>query len=175
VWCMRRSCSAYLVSATLFASLAAAAAVSTDYDHKANFGRYHTYSWIGVKAGDTLRQERIMAAVDSNLARKGWTKVPSNGDAAVSAFGKTREEDTLQSFYDSFPGWGWYGFGESSIYTEPAKTGGLVVDVFDGKSKRLIWRGKASGTLFSSPEKRPKKLDEAVAQLFKRFPPNERD
>jgi hypothetical protein len=33
-----------------------------------DFVRYHTYSWIGVKAGDQIRQEQIMAAIDSNLA-----------------------------------------------------------------------------------------------------------
>ena len=174
---MRRDCCLYLVSAVLIASLAVisrAADISADYDHKEDFARYHTYSWIGVKAGNSLWQERIMAAVDSNLASKGWTKVPSNGDAAISAFGKMREKDTLQAFYDSFPGWAWYGFGESKTYTEPTRSGGLVVDIFDGKSKQLIWRGKASDTVFSRAGKPPGKLDRAVGHLFKKFPPKEK-
>ncbi len=32
------------------------AAIHTDYDHKADFSRYHTYSWIGVNAGNSLWQ-----------------------------------------------------------------------------------------------------------------------
>jgi hypothetical protein len=32
----------------------AAAKITTDYDHHADFSRYHTYSWIGVRAGDSL-------------------------------------------------------------------------------------------------------------------------
>ena len=51
------------------------AAVHTDCDHKADFSRYHTYSWIGVKAGNSLWQERITQAVDTALAAKGWSKV----------------------------------------------------------------------------------------------------
>ena len=52
-----------------------------------------------------------MSAVDSQLAAKGWTRVDSGGDAAVSAFGKVSERGTLQTFYNGFPGWGWRGWG----------------------------------------------------------------
>lgn len=76
------------ISRTLpvIAAFAAAlyADVATDYNHKVDFGRYHTYSWIGVKAGNQLWQDRIMSAVDSQLAAKGWTKVASGGDACGS-------------------------------------------------------------------------------------------
>src|SRR5438309_2094144 len=75
----------------------AAAKVTTDFDHHADFSRYHTSSWIGVHAGDSLWQERIQSAVDSQLAAKGWTKVASGGDAAVSAIGRVNERDTIQT------------------------------------------------------------------------------
>ena len=57
--------------AAAFAGIIWAASVSTDYDHKADFGRYHTYSWLGVKAGNSLWQDRITSAVDAQLAAKG--------------------------------------------------------------------------------------------------------
>ena len=71
--------------AAAFACIAWAASVSTDYDHHADFGHYHTYSWIGVKAGDSLWQDRIMSAIDSQLAAKGWTK--SQGIGRCHRFG----------------------------------------------------------------------------------------
>src|SRR5579862_9652884 len=89
------------------AAITFAADVSTDYDHHADFSSIHTYSWIGVRAGDQLWQDRIMRAVDSALAAKGWQKVESGGDAAVSAFGRVRERDTMETFYSGFPGWRW--------------------------------------------------------------------
>jgi hypothetical protein len=94
-----------------------AADVATDYDHHANFERYHTYSWLGVKAGDSLWQDRIQAAVDNALQSKGWQKVPSGGDAVVSAFGRVSERDTLETYYDGFPGWGWRGWGGMGMAT----------------------------------------------------------
>jgi len=167
--------SRFLIPAVIAASVAFAAEISTDYDHKADFARYHTYSWIGVSAGNSLWQGRIMNAVDSALAAKGWTKVASGGDTAVSAFGKTREQDTLETFYDGFPGWGWRGWGGgigmATTEAVPERIGTLNVDIFDGATKQLIWRGTAQNTLSSKPETNDKRLDKAVDEMFKHFPP----
>lgn len=171
----------YLLPVALTVGLVGAlyAAVSTDYDHHADFARYHTYSWIGVRAGNSLWQDRIQSAVDSALAAHGWQRVDSGGDAAVSAFGRTREQDTLQTFYDGFPGWGWragwWGGGMGMATTEaiPQKIGNLTVDIFDGQNKQLIWRGEASDTISATnPEKNDKKLDHTVDDMFKHFPPH---
>jgi hypothetical protein len=154
------------------------AAVSTDYDHHADFARYHTYYWIGVKAGNSLWQDRIMNAVNAQLAAKGWTLTQGSGDAAVSAFGKVNEQDNLQTFYDGFPGWGWRGWGGgmamSTTQVVPEKVGNLTVDIFDGNTKQLIWRGQATDTLSSKAEKNDKRMDKSVDEMFKHFPPKER-
>jgi len=155
------------------------AAERTDYDHKADFSRYHTYSWVGVKAGNSLWQDRIMGAVDSDMAAKGFTKVASGGDMAVSAFGRATEHDTLQTFYSGFPGWGWRAgwwdtMGTTTTDVVPERVGNLTVDVFDGNTKQLLWRGEASDALSDKPEKNEKKLEHAVDDMFKKFPPKER-
>ncbi len=172
---MKFRLSHFLLPALIAASVAFAADITTDYSHHADFSRYHTYSWIGVRAGNSLWQGRIMNAVDSALAAKGWTKVASGGDAAVSAFGKTREQDTLETFYDGFPGWGWRGWGgglgEATTETIPQRTGALTVDIFDGGTKQLIWRGTAERTLSSKPEENDKRMDHSVDEMFKHFPP----
>ena len=168
---MQARISRFLLPAVIAAACVAFAAVRTDYDHKADFGRYRTYSWIGVRAGNGLWQDRIMGAVDSELAAKGWTKVASGGDAAVSAFGKVGEQDTLQTFYDGFPGWGWMGWGGTSTTTViPQRVGDLTVDIFDGNTKHLIWRGTSEQLLSEKPEKNEKKLEHAVSEMFDHFP-----
>lgn len=154
------------------------ASVSTDYDHHVDFGRYHTYNWIGVRAGNSLWQNRIMDAVNSQLAAHGWTLAQGSGaDASVSAFGHVNQQDTLQTFYDGFPGWGWRGWagmGTATTQVIPEKVGNLTVDIFDSNTKHLIWRGESSDTLSSKPEKNDKRLDHAVDDMFKHFPPKER-
>src|SRR5437879_4380396 len=145
--CMKTKLARFLLLPAIgLCFLAIAAEVRTDYDHKADFTRYHTYSWIGVKAGDSLWQDRIMGAVDSQFAAKGWTKVASGGDAAVAASGRVTEQDTLETFYTGFPGWRWHGWDGMATTTTviPERVGNLTVDVFDGNTKTLIWRGTAS-------------------------------
>jgi hypothetical protein len=162
---------------TLAGGLLLLASVNTDYDKAADFGRYHSYSWINVQAGDPLWVDRIKHDVDEQLQAKGWTMSPSGGDAAVSAFGSTRNQQTLQTFYDGVGGgWGWRrgwggGLGESTTTVENTPVGTLVVDVFDGQSKKLVWRGMSSETLSSKPEKNDKKMEKDVADMFKKFPP----
>jgi hypothetical protein len=150
------------------------AKVTVDYNHAVDFSKYKTYSWMNVKAGDPLWPDRIKAAVDRQLASKGWSPTPSGGDAALAAFGSTKEVPTMQTFYDSFGGgWFWRGFGDgiatTTISTTPVGT--LVVDIFDAPSKKLIWRGVSTETLTDKPEKNEKKLEKAVAEMFKNFPP----
>lgn len=38
-------------------------------------------------------------------------------------------------------------------------------------TKNLIWRGRANSVLSSKPEKNGKKMDDAVNDMFKHFPP----
>jgi hypothetical protein len=150
------------------------AEVKTDYDHHANFGKYHTYSWLKVQAGNQLWQDRIQRDVDNTLQEKGWQKVPSGGDASVSAFGRTQNEQTLQTFYDGFGGgWFWGGFGPETATTtvENTPVGSLTVDIFDSQSKHLIFRATSTNTLSGDPEKNEKKLASTVQDIFKHFPP----
>lgn len=170
-----------LFAAVLAICVALFADVKTDYDHHADFSKYHTYSWLKVKANDQLWQERIQRDVDMALQEKGWQRVASGGDASVSAFGATTEQPTMQTFYDGFGGggWGWRGFGgdgfgglgTATTTVENTPVGTLVVDLFDSQSKQLLFRATATNTLSGSAEKNEKKLKSTVEDMFKHFPP----
>ena len=148
--------------------------VKTDYDHSANFGQYKTYSWQKVQTKDPLLVDRIKDAVNSALGGKGWTLVPSGGDVEVFAMETTQNQQTLDTFYNGFGGgrrWGWGGFGDATTTVETYKVGTLVVDLFDGKTAKLIWRGSSSDTLSDKADKNTKNLDKGVNKMFQHFPP----
>jgi hypothetical protein len=109
------------------------------------------------------------------LSAKGWTQVDSDGDVAIVAIKTTQTQRTLQTFYDGFGGgWRWRGgggFGDATTTEHDYQEGTLVVDLFDGKTKQIIWRGSAEGTLSDKAEKNEKNLDKGVAKMFKNFPP----
>jgi uncharacterized protein DUF4136 len=151
------------------------AKVMTDYDHQADFSRYHTYSWIKVQAQDSLWDARIKRAIDSQLSEKGWQQVPSGGDADLTAIGSTHNRQSMETVYNGFGGgWRWRRFGNTGMATTTVQNipvGRLMVDIFDGNSKQLVWRGISSDTLAGNPEKNEKKLRKNVAEMFKKFPP----
>jgi len=161
----------------LLACVSFAQHVKTDYDHSANFGQYKTYSWEKVKTKDQLLVDRIKSAVNSALAAKGWTEVPSGGDVEVFAIETTKDQQTLDTFYNGFGGggrrWGGFGggFGDATTTVENYKVGTLVVDLFDAKTEKLIWRGSSSDTLSDKADKNTKNLDKGVNKMFQHFPP----
>jgi hypothetical protein len=89
-------------------------------------------------------------------------RVTSGGDAAVVAVGKVSGEDTLQTFYDGFPGWGWGGWpgmGEATTTRIPQKVANLNVNIFDGSTQQLVWD---ANVLSSKPESNEHELDTSV-------------
>jgi len=157
----------------LFSTAVFAQQVKTDYDRAADFGQYKTYSWEKVQTQDALWVDRIKSAVNATLSAKGWTEVPSGGDVAVVAMEVTQNHRTLNTFYNGFGGgWRWGGgFGDATTTVDTYKVGTLIVDLFDAKTKKLIWRGSASDTLSSKSDKNIENLDKGVQKMFDHFPP----
>lgn len=152
--------------------------VKTDYDRSVDFSQYKTFSWEKVKTRDPLFVDRIKTAVNSALAAKGWTEAQSGGDISLIAIQMTQDQQTLNTFYDGLGGgWGWRrfggeGFGEATTTTETYKVGTLVLDLYDTKTKQLVWRGSTSDTLSNNSNKNIQNLDKGVEKLFKQFPPD---
>jgi len=174
---VQRSIIASVGIALLFATASFAQQVKTDYDRSADFSQYKTYSWEKVQTQDPLWVGRIKDAANAALSAKGWTQVASGGQVSIVAMEMTKNQQTLNTFYDGFGGgWGWRrfgggGFGDATTTTENYKVGTLCIDLFDANSKTLIWRGSASDTLSDKSDKNIKNLDKGVQKMFDHFPP----
>jgi Domain of unknown function (DUF4136) len=164
---------ALLVGALVVSSVGAWANITTDYDHKVDFAHYKTYSWGDVKTPDGLWYERVKQAVDGQLAAKGWTQVPSGSDVIVTARDAIRNQEQLNTYYNSLGGGRRFGgFGMSTTDVDTYKVGTLIIDLVDGQTKNLIWRSAVSDTLSDKPEKNIKTLDKNVEKMFQHFPVN---
>ena len=149
--------------------------IKTDYDRNADFGHYKTFSFEKIETKDPLWVDRITSAIGRELTGKGLRKVASDGDIAIIAIGMEADQQTLDTFYDTYPGgWGWRwgsGYGDATTTTETYTVGTLVVDLFDKKTKALLWRGSASDTVSDNSTNNIKNFDKSVKRLFKGFPP----
>jgi hypothetical protein len=146
--------------------------VKTDYDRGANFGQYKTFSFEKVQTENPLWVDRIESALSAQLTEKGLLQVASGGDVAVVAVGLTNTQEQLNTFYNGFGGgWRFRSFGDSTTDVETYKVGTLVVDLFDAKTKTLLWRGSASDTVSNKSADNIKNLDKGVQKMFAKYPP----
>jgi hypothetical protein len=148
--------------------------VKTDYNKGTNFAQYKTFMWIKEpKTTNPLMRQRVIDDVNSALAAKGLQLVTSNADLCIAAHAATKQERTLNTFYNGFGGgWRWGGgFGNATTTVDTYQVGTLVVDIFDSHTKEAIWRATSSKTLSDNPQKNADNLNKAVVKMFKNFPP----
>jgi Domain of unknown function (DUF4136) len=170
---------ALAASLLMLPALAAAQDVKTDFDKAFNFAPVKTYSIkIGTPWGNDLSQRRVLDEIDHAIAAKGWKKVADGqGDIHVVLHGATQTKHNVNTFYSG--GMGGYGYryggmggmGTASTTVSEYTVGTLVVDMFDAKTKNLVFRGTAEDEISDKPEKNAKKLDKASDKMFKNFPP----
>jgi hypothetical protein len=158
--------------------------VKTDFDKSANFGAIKTFSVkIGTGWNNQISEKRVTDEITQTLTEKGWTKSDANPDALVLLHGATETQKTLNTFYSGggyggygYRGWGGMGgMGTATTTTSEYQVATLVVDIFDAKSKALLFRGTAADEISDKPEKNIKKLDKATSKMFKDFPPGSKE
>jgi Domain of unknown function (DUF4136) len=157
--------------------------VSYDFEKSTDFSSFKTYAHKdGTKVGQELIDDRIVAAIDAELAAKGLMKTVSNPDVFVVyhvAFDKQKDISTFSSGYGGgygAYGWGWGGGwagGTTTTQVRDILIGTLVIDLADAKKNQLAWRGMGVKEVDTQakPEKRDKSINNAVKKIFKNYPP----
>ena len=173
-----------LATALVFAGAGASAQdVKTDFDKDANFAAIKTFAVkIGTSWNNQISEKRITDEIAQTLTEKGWKQVDASPDALVVLHGATEKQKNLNTFYSGgyggygYRGWGGMGgMGTATTTVSKYLVGTLVVDIFDAKSKSLLFRGTASDEISDKPEKNVKKVEKAASKMFKDFPPGSKE
>lgn len=165
-----------LALVSLLAACASPVTVKTDFDAKADFSAYRSYSWITQSAGDgSLVPQSVIQGIDARLQARGWKRV-ADGDVHVAVHVTTRDGQTYNTFYSGIGhDLTWLGFGpvpdSVTMSTNPYRAGTLVIDMFDGKSRRAIWRANAEGVLPDDPSRLDASVQRTLDRMFAGFPP----
>lgn len=176
-----RSSRTALFGALLALSAAACSSVryNNDFDPSINFSNFSTYAWLEAedpsdanRGVDEFTQRRIIAAVDNELAAKGYKKATSGQpDILINFYVTTEKKMDVDTYYTGWGYYGWYGGAQTTVrqWTE----GTLVIDFIDTAEKDLAWRGWAQGELQHSlsPEERTRRVNQVVAGILKQYPP----
>jgi hypothetical protein len=141
--------------------------VRTDWDPTAPFASYRTYAWTaGTPAENPLAEKRIHDFVEQQLALRGFTK-SDNPDVYMATILTTKEHQEI--YANGFYGGYWYG-GPLYATVETTLTGTLIVDMYDAKTKQLVWRGTRTDNISSKPSKNTERADEAITKMFAKYP-----
>jgi hypothetical protein len=151
------------------------AGVKSNYDKNYNFSQIKTfYVKIATPWGNPTNEQHAKEAVIRELTAKGWTEAPdeSSADALVLIHGATETRHTLKNFYaGGYGGYDWGGQAVVATQKLPFKAGSAVIDIFDNKTKKLIFRGTGEGEISQKGAENREKIDKGVKEIFEDFPP----
>ena len=148
--------------------------VETDHDSTFDFSRFRTFAArIGTPWGDPSSETAAKAAFTKRFINKGWKQADeSSCDALVVLHGTSPGKQTFRSFYADWPGYGWHNVGAPALADSTAydyKPGTLVVDIFDTKTRKVVFRGVAQG-LTSKSVNDIQKFDRAAKKMVQNLP-----
>jgi hypothetical protein len=155
--------------------------VSSDFDKTAPFSSYKTYSFTDEAKNlqiNELNRNRILSAIETELAVKGFTKAENNPDVLIDVKLKGEQKQTATANttggygYGYRYGWGG-GFSTTTINYDTYVDGTLFVDMIDAKKNQLVWQGRGTRTLDpdAGQKKREDNINYAVKQIFTNYPP----
>ncbi len=154
-----------------------AQSVTIDYDHSVNFLKFKTYTWDRVHATDPGVEGRITIAVDRDMSGRYMSQASKNGDVTIAVVEATQDKQEYADFYAKLNnitwqrGWGSGGFLDTATTPQDVPLDTLVLDMYDTKTQKLIWRGVVTEPVAKSEDKNDQTMDKAVNLLFAKFPP----
>jgi hypothetical protein len=167
--------------------------VDSYHDRAADFTGLTTYSWADapvdsavIERDRTFAAKRVRAAVDQQLAAKGYNLIGSGTPTFrlrkhLALFEKL-DITTVNTRYAYSPsasvtntqpgGWVWATAPVAAADMRYYEEGAVILEVVDDAGA-LLWRGAARGeaTLDASDRYRDKKINKAVRKILAHFPP----
>jgi Domain of unknown function (DUF4136) len=169
-----------LLANALFSGVGQAQKTSAGYDQNANFSNYKTFVFDKGVARNPFVKAIIVAAVERELTSRGLTKVAADADLLVvylAASGVDLQVASVPFYTIVNPAYSGMVGGSTSTMWD-VTTGTLVIDLFDQKAERTVFRGTAKDVLQRAPSADPaadaqlvsKQINKGVAKIFKKYP-----
>jgi hypothetical protein len=177
----------FIAVAVLALSACSTLKSTSDFDPSVSFDQYKTYSWVVKKNNDAgyhldgLMDQRIRAAIESQLNQKGISKTDKQtADLLVNYITKVDKKINIDTFNSHYgynpyysPRWGFGGSIQTETTVREYEVGTLMVDLVDNKTGKLIWRGTVADTVReqNTPEERIQIIDKAIDAVMMNYPP----
>jgi hypothetical protein len=167
----------------LAAAPVAAQQVHIDYNPTADFGSYHTFAWhdtptISIYDENPLNHSRIKHGVEYYLIKAGMVEDTEDPDLYVTYYGEVDsdfEVNTLAAAGYNIPtDWEWDPYWGNAAGTQTTtstirKAGTVVIDIWDARTSKMVWRGTMSAVLDDNPKKTAKKIEKGIKKMVEKW------
>jgi hypothetical protein len=169
----------------LMAGCASSPDVRGDFDPAADFGRFRTFGFVeqaGTDAGDarSITTTLLQNAAAREMQARGYVR-SDTPDLVINFHGRLEERVDIQSRpapsmgptwgYRGWAGSPWGGWGGTEVTTRRYNVGTLVIDLVDLQQRQMVFQGSVQDTVTRQMQQnREQTINEAVAQVFARFP-----
>ena len=163
---------------TLFIAACSTLTTNMDYDTRYDFKTIHTFAIVHkAKEGEnTLTNERIEQALTQTLKKKGLKESdPKDADLIFLYHTNVQNKTDIYTDYQMV-GYGRYGgVVISTPRTYNYDEGKLIIDAYDAKRNKTVFRAVASDELpqKKTPQEREAYINEVVTKTLTDFPPKE--
>jgi hypothetical protein len=172
----------------LLAGNATGQSVKVNWNRKAPFSDYRTYTWQPSKnPGGQFYLQWVVKDVDGEMARKGLQKVQASQKPDLYFYyhllaqeipDAAATDDGFAFATGLWAYWGGSGPWDGSepvapqVGEEPRMMGILALDMVDARKGELVWRGQATVDALSNRQKGDEKqVLDSVKKMLKHFPP----
>jgi hypothetical protein len=173
---------------TLLSGCSTAPVLQVEYDQSAAFAAAKTFAVRplprqipGVDPGMVERiSPAAMGAASAGMKLKGYTEETSaaRADLAVLVHGKAvpKTEATDWGFTPNAGSAGWYQsyaygtYNETSVAVDKYIEGTLIVEVYDVKTKQMIWVGWMTGVATENKEAQADNISRNIARILADYP-----
>lgn len=158
--------------------------VRSQHDTDVDFDAYGSYAWVpddndwanAVFLENPELPGMVIAAVDRELAAKGFDKTSQNAADFLMAMSASVQDVTVVSKH-RYKGWS-HGYNRAALSNVNTTTsldkmteGTLILEVIDVASEGVVWQSSAAGVI-TRRDDIEKTVGTAVARMLKTFPPD---
>jgi len=158
--------------------------VKRDYDPSVDFSAWTTYAWQHeqqpktgrARVDNDLLDRRIRAAVDAELAAKGFSTVDkADAHFTVAYFVEYKQRLSGNTWVFGVGSWFHDGYGSVGYNTAITEydEAWLTIDLLDGRTSKMLWRGVGVRSTYedSDPATVTEIVNKAVKRILSDFPP----
>lgn len=155
--------------------------VSSHVEQGLDFAQFHTWKWVQADAlpatdarmDNSFFRDHFKGAVERQLAARGLVQTESDNDVADLLVHYHANIAPRLAVASGDPMSGACYDENCNVRVFENEIGTMIIDVVDGRTNRLIWRGWAQNPvagMLDHPETFQKRIQEAVRRMFEHFP-----